>query len=169
MPSLDFELQQQERSNWCWAAVTVSVLRFFSPESQTRQCGIAHDELDLRCCEDAERKCNQVRSLQPPLASIGRLRGEKRAEPLSFDEIRQEIDNGVPVCARIAWRSGGGHFVVISGYDILPKMGEVVIVDDPQAGRSRLTYEGFLSRYKRIGEWTHTYHLTRRARNPAAS
>ena len=169
MPILNFELPLQEHSNWCWAAVTAAIVHFFTPESQVRQCGIAHDELDLRCCEDPERKCNQVHRLQLPLARIGRLRGQQKQGVLSFNEIREEIDAGRPICVRVGWNGGGGHFVVISGYDVLPKMGEVVIIDDPQAGQSRLTYDAFLSRYRKSGSWTHTYPLKGRARASAGN
>jgi len=37
---LDFEIQQQERTKWCWAAVAASVARYYDPLSTFTQCSI---------------------------------------------------------------------------------------------------------------------------------
>jgi len=162
MTDIEFEMEDQLRSNWCWAAVTASVERFFSGQSELRQCGVAHAELNLRCCEEPERRCNQVLKLDLPLKRIGRLRGEAIKAILTFPEIRQEIDKGLPVGVRIGWRGGGGHFVIISGYDLTPTQKNMLIVDDPKFKQSRVPYERLVSRYQGVGEWTHTFHFKRK-------
>lgn len=39
---LHFRIQRQEQSEWCWAAVAVSVERFFDPHSKLTQCEVAN-------------------------------------------------------------------------------------------------------------------------------
>ena len=161
MKQLDFNMQHQEHSNWCWAAVSVSVEQFFSPGKELRQCGMAHLELGFRCCDEPERRCNQPHRLDPPLERVNRLRGRPIAEVLSFAKVQEEIDAGRPVCVRIRWRDGGGHFVVITGYDVSPRGVEQVIVDDPFYRQSRIPIERLRSSYQvDHGKWTATFLLS---------
>jgi hypothetical protein len=161
MANLEFPLQLQKQDNWCWAAISVSVDHFFNPASPWEQCRLAGAELGLDCCQDGStERCNQVRRLDPPLTRVGRLRERPIPRPLTMDEIREEIDGGRPVCARIQWRDGGGHFVLISGYEVTPRGVTVLTIDDPAFDRSRVKFEKFLTDYHTgHGKWTGTFRL----------
>ena len=94
------------------------------------------------------------------------MRGRPIAKVLTFDEIRHEIDAERPICIRIAWRDGGGHFIVIVGYEVTPRGVNKVIVEDPARGRGRalVPYNQLLSNYDvGHGEWTATFFLAVRA------
>ena len=173
MPNITFQMEKQKTVNWCWAAVSVSVNRYFAPDSHWRQCGIVEvvlshakgpDKLPFpvhACCtKPIPRRCNQPWYLEDALKQVDRLRGSPKAVHLSFKKIQREIDAHRPVCARIQWREPGspGHFVVISGYHITRARVRQVDVEDPATGsRSTVHYGTFVSNYRHSGRWTHTY------------
>jgi hypothetical protein len=74
----------------------------------------------------------------------------------SFQQVRDEIDRGRPVGARIGWNNGGGHFVVIYGYSRIGGT-EYFDIDDSLNGKSHLSVTVFSSSYQGTGMWTHTY------------
>jgi hypothetical protein len=78
---------------------------------------------------------------------------------LSFDEIRQEIDAGRPVCVRIGWQPNEayGHFVVIRGYSVSSVGEQWVDITDPYYFDSTVPYHQFVYAYLDAGEWTDTY------------
>jgi hypothetical protein len=158
MKDLDFQMQKQEHSNWCWAAVSVSVDRFFDSGSSWQQCGMAHAELGLPCCEGTDQRCNKPFFLEQALDRVGRLKGSPQPAPLSFSQIKLELDAGHPVGVRIEWNDGSGHFVLITGYNETPGVQRLTI-DDPFYDRSRVSYSGFLNRYQGSGAWTGTFFL----------
>src|ERR1051325_4348522 len=108
------EIQPQEMEQWCWASVSVGVEHYMRPSSHLSQCELAQQVLHHNCCQDRP-PCNESARLQDVLSLLGRLRKivERRRR---FGGMRAEIDAARPVCARIGWEGGGGHFVVIDGY-----------------------------------------------------
>ena len=121
-----FRIQLQEQSEWCWAAVAVSIERYFNPASTMGQCNIANrmlDELpcaqdclpgddgsccgecdDCKCCCHPEC-CDHPAKLEDALQKIYKWRATLD-RPLRFDEIQREIDAGRPIGAGITWKSG---------------------------------------------------------------
>lgn len=159
---MPFQIQKQLEDKWCWAAVAVSVDHYFFPGSTSSQCRIARDVLGVpQCCGDPDA-CNTAAKLQDALDAISRLR-EILPRALLFDEIRQEIDAGQPVCARIGWNGGGGHFVVVSGYRQTVSGTQLVDVADPLFPNSTVLYDEFVSAYQNTeepeggGQWTATF------------
>ncbi len=158
---MPFQIEKQREDLWCWAAVSASVDHYFFPASTSTQCKIAREVLGIdNCCADPDL-CNDKAKLQDALEAVGRLR-ETLPRPLRFEEIRQEIDAFLPVCVRIGWNGGGGHFVVISGYHESPS-GAQVDVADPLFPNSTMYYDDFVSAYQTGvtsgGEWTATFLL----------
>jgi hypothetical protein len=151
-----FQMELQEQDEWCWAAVSLSVERYFSPTSPLTQCMIAGQLLGARCCDDPEA-CNQPAKLQDALKLVRRLTGDPTAGPLSFTDIQKDLDGGRPVCLRIGWDGGGGHFVILVGYGLSRSGARLVEVEDPLYGSSIVIYEEFISRYLSSGQWTATY------------
>jgi hypothetical protein len=159
MAAIAFSMQQQQAQNWCWCAVSVSVDVFFNAASTWQQCIMSARGLSQpTCCVNpVPQPCNQPWYLDRALQIVGRLTGAPTAGPLSFAQVQQVINSGNPVCVRIGWYQGGGHFVVISGWQAQPGQ-QNVIVDDPYFGRSTLDYNQFCTAYRNgQGTWTHTY------------
>jgi hypothetical protein len=165
-----FKIEQQEQSEWCWAAVAASLAKFFDPcdvcskRTLFQQCQIATRVLSplsppppapkLDCCGDPT-PCNIPQVLAEVLKAIGMWR-TTLDRPLTFDEVQQEIDADRPVCVRIEWPDGGGHAVVIRGYRVLASGALQVYVADPLYPSSLVDFDEFTFSYYGDGKWTET-------------
>lgn len=156
---LAFTMQHQLQTEWCWAAVSTSVSHYFDSSSTWTQCGVVNAELrQTTCCANGgSNACNQPWYLQNALTRTGNLASTSGAA--AFSSIDSEIDSGRPVCARIGWSGGGGHFVAIVGYDeaLLATMNYVAIAD-PWYGSSDVAWETFRTSYQGSGTWTDTFY-----------
>src|SRR5947207_2381161 len=128
-----FVMESQEQSEWCWAAVSVSVDHYFSTASNSTQCRVARDVLGLAGCCSNPDPCNEPARLQDALESVNCLAASPTG-PLSFAEVRQVIDASKPVCLRIGWDGGGGHFLALCGYRLSSSGIPLVDVEDPLYG-----------------------------------
>jgi hypothetical protein len=156
--SLAFTMHPQEQSNWCWAAVGVSVARFFNSSTiWQEQCDLTSQELVQVCCPTGTNPtgCNVPWYLDQALIRVGHY-NPYQSRAASLNEIRAEIDSNRPLGVRIAWSSGGGHFVVVSGYSTSP-VGDMVTIEDPVYGQSILLLSTFTTAYQGSGSWTHSY------------
>ena len=97
-----FGVAFQEQDNWCWAAVSTSVSHFFDPASTWTQCSLASNQLNLECCVDAS-PCNETWTLDEPLQVVGCLESYA-VGTTSFDDVRDRIEAGSPVCCTLAGR-----------------------------------------------------------------
>ncbi|HEX5928716.1 MAG TPA: papain-like cysteine protease family protein [Solirubrobacterales bacterium] len=152
---LEFIIQGQEQTQWCWSAVAVSVAEFYEPGGWT-QCQMVCDELEQSsCCEDGStEECNQPWYLDQALERAGVFNGMEGVPPAGIAPIPSEISSGHLFCARIEWSGGGGHFVVIDGYT---EDETRLAIEDPWYGASDLTAETFRGAYQGNGSWTHSY------------
>jgi hypothetical protein len=148
-------MEQQMMSEWCWAAVSVSVDRFFRPDSTHTQCEIAGAALDLQCCADGAAappaQCNAPHELNPVLGRLHLLAADPLLKPLAFADVQKQIDAGNPICVLIKWldKQGKvgdrGHFIAISGYRVTPLGKQFVSITDPFYGSSDIDYTQFSS------------------------
>lgn len=152
---LDFSMQAQQQTNWCWAAVSTSVALFYDPASTWTQCAVANGELGRNdCCgTGASGPCNVYGFLGSSLNRVGHLASQTGSSS-TFATVRAEIDAGRPLGVRTAWSGGGAHFLCIIGYRIYEQM---LAVDDPWYGKSDVDYATFSSSYQGSGSWTHSY------------
>ncbi len=164
-----FDVQRQQQSNWCWAAVTTSLLNFFNEENSLAQCQVVQQCLSLLsdfdsaatdCVQHSRSKaCNRTFKLPDALDEMDLLFARCNYA-LTLDEVRQQIHAGVPVGVRIGWRGGGGHFVLITAVFDEPE-GEVQswlrVADPLDQAASYITWQTLRDRYKGSGRWTHSY------------
>jgi Papain-like cysteine protease AvrRpt2 len=167
MPEL-FKIETQKKSEWCWAAVAVSIEKYFNPKSTLTQCEVAKEVLDAKNKECSDPEINLPASLTIALHQRGWLSG-KMNSPLSFDLVRQEIDAGRPVCARIKWNGGGAHFIVLTGYEILQSGARHLDVADPLNPNTTVDYDAVRDNYYGEGQWVATYLVTNSAKNPVST
>ena len=158
---LNFAMQAQLQSQWCWAATSVSVSSYYDSGAAWTQCSMVNAEKGLTtCCEDGSSEpCNAPNVLSAPLRRADVLDRMQQGS-VDYDVIRREIDAGRPVGLRLEWSdTNTGHFVVIEGCQ--SSGDERVALEDPLAGAFDLPFttltEGL---YQGTGTWTHTY-LTR--------
>jgi len=148
--SVPLAMQHQKRSEWCWAAVSVSVNLFFRPEATHTQCEIAGSVLELSCCKDsAPAQCNTPHELHPVLGRLHLLARDPVLKPLTFHQVQQEIDAGRPICALIKWLDNAGnltdrgHFIALAGYRVTPAQTQFVSIADPLYGPSSVNFAEF--------------------------
>jgi hypothetical protein len=154
--SLNFTMQAQTQSNWCWAATATSVSHFYWWFSPWVQCTVANAELGRNdaCHSPVPAGANVPWYLDKALTRTNNFVSITGAA--TFTQVRNEIDAGRPVGARIGWNGGGGHFMVIYGYSIIAGT-TYFDIDDPIYGKSHLTVNDFATNYQGSGSWTHTY------------
>lgn len=152
---MPFQIQTQKQSHWCWAAVASSIDKHLNPASTWDQCRVAGAAQRIPCCGHPPPmdSCDRPWRLSEALQSINRRPGLVDS-PVSLETLKAEITAGYPVCARIEWNSGGGHFVVIDGFWTVDPW---ISVRDPLYLDQALPYETFRDSYYGLGTWTHSY------------
>jgi hypothetical protein len=153
---LNFTMQTQEQSNWCWAGVSNSVSHFYDNASTWTQCSVANTQLGRNdCCgAGASGACNVYGYLDKGLQEVGHF-DHIDSGTTSYGTLRDQIRNGRPVGIRIAWSGGGAHFIAAVGAD----PGDFVLVGDPGGGSvSLVAYNTLKSSYNGSGTWTNTYY-----------
>jgi hypothetical protein len=172
-------MQKQWQINWCWAAVAVSVHDFLDPQpaaaplwtQPTLATALLNQVLPgagLNCSVFADAisttGCNQAEGLDVALTITGNLRknGFLAGSYLAFDCLQSWVSVGLPVCARIVWRSEGAHFIALDGCGVTASGQQVVHVQDPIPGvaPSFWYYEDLLDHYDEIGYWDDSYLVT---------
>ena len=149
-------VQKQENSEWCWAAVTVSVDLFFRPTSTHTQCDVAGGVLRRVCCSGGKLSksdpCNVPHALHTVLGRFHLLADDPIRKPLTFLQVKREIDAGRPVCVLVKWRnndgsvSDRGHFIAIKGYRVATDGKQFLSITDPFYRPSEINYEDFSSK-----------------------
>lgn len=158
--TLLFTMVRQTETNWCWAAVSTSVSHFFNHSSTWTQCLVANAAWSRSdCCgSGASNACNKPWYLDRAL-TIVRVFDRMIARSELFSTVQNEINSGRPLCIRIGWSSGGGHFLSIYGWQITPSGAEFYYVDDPIYGSQRIARRKLESLYQGSGRWTHSYYV----------
>jgi hypothetical protein len=153
-------MQTQTREEWCWAAVSVSVSRFYEAQSPWTQCRLVNSELGLtNCCSGASAACNQPWYLEFGLQRVKHL-AVKLGSSVSFADVGSELEARRPLACWIRWPDGTGHFVVLNGYATdfgATPPAQWVSVQDPRYGHSDYPYLKFLTSYRKVGTWVFSY------------
>ncbi|WP_197289749.1 fascin domain-containing protein [Saccharothrix sp. NRRL B-16348] len=161
--SVDFDMQHQEQTWWCWNAASVSVAKFYNRNAAWTQGLLANAEFARNdCVVDAGREspCNWGRWPDGPLDKVGHF-GERLNNALTSMQLATELAKPAPVVVNIAWRDGngtivGGHIVALRGRSLRDGV-EWVSVSDPWSGDSDMTYDNFRNRYPDNGLWNVSY------------
>ena len=156
MVDLRFNMETQKQTQWCWAAVSVSTSKHFDSLSSWTQCKMVNGELgQTTCCSaGSSESCNQPWYLDLALTRTNNLSGAATQDALTLAKIKAEINAKRPVGVRIGWSGGGGHFVIIDGYNSATKE---ISVRDPFYGSSVYSLTAFKTKYQSTGAWSHTY------------
>ena len=151
----------QRRSFWCWAAVAMSIARYYDSESPVTQCWIANRALGRSdCCFDGPgtEPCNVQGALSTALRTVGHY--ESQQDP-DVAEVRRQINQQRPVGIFIRWTPTDGHFASICGYGDSPEGTEFVVADPRYGNRSVLASDLLEGRYRGAGTWTELYLTSR--------
>ena len=135
--------------------MSTSVSHFYDPASPWAQCEVVNAELgQTTCCQNGSSSaCNQPWYLDKALTRTGNLASfSGGVDPMS--SVESQVNGRRVVGARIGWSGGGGHFVILDGYN---DASATLHVDDPFYGPSDISYDTFRTSYQGTGSWTHTY------------
>jgi len=153
---LPFTMQAQTQSNWCWAATSTSVSRYYSILSPWTQCKVASEELGQTCCTTpVPGACNVPWFLDSALTRTNNF-VSVQGGTVAWSTVKSELEKGLVVGARIGWSGGGGHFMVLHGVSSIG-VTNYLHIDDPIYGQSVWTYQQFATNYQGSGSWSHTY------------
>ncbi len=161
---LNYDQQLQQQDKWCWAAVSVSICRFYDPSNRVTQCELANSQKgQTTCCQDGTtEQCNQPHNTASVVQFLGNL-AEDRSDSLSFEAVQDQILAGAPVGVIIFWKNpdgtlnGNSHVVVAEGYSARTRC---IAIEDPWFGTSVWSYEKYKS--NKDSDWKETL-LTKRA------
>ncbi|PSL19567.1 papain-like cysteine protease family protein [Chitinophaga ginsengisoli] len=154
---LNFNMEAQTQSNWCWAATSKSVSFFYSALlNPWTQCKIASAELGQTCCTSpVPGPCNVPWYLDKALTRTKNF-VQLISGTMTWEAVKAQIDAGLVVGTRIGWSGGGGHFMAIYGVSKILNT-KYFHIDDPIYGKSVLTVNQFSTNYQGSGSWTHSY------------
>lgn len=181
---MDFTMEKQRRTFWCWTAVAASVSKYYDNKSQWAQCLVVQKaEIvpeggcggNWEGCPLVTKKngtavcvpdggavvCNKPWYFNRALSFTGNFKSFVKGAQTK-EVICEEINANRPLGVRVQLKinpSAGGHFLAITGIDYDSSM---LTIDDPYYGRSRLSYEVFVSNYLNCFEWSHTYFTVRK-------
>jgi hypothetical protein len=146
----------QRRPFWCWAAVAMSVDRFYNRDSPVTQCQIAGKVLRRSDCCTADElgACDSQTSLTKALKAVDRYHGSQRADPRLACRL---LDRDQPVGIFIQWTRTAGHFAALCGYSISRSGLEFVVADPKYGERPVLDAELRNGLYRGSGRWTRLY------------
>jgi hypothetical protein len=160
------DLAYQEQTEWCWAAcmqMTLLGLGLSSP----RQCQLAGmafgppfpgADPGQGCCKSPSNStCNQALPVERVGGEYSRwgIQPNKLDTPVSLETLIWEINNGRPVEVGLSWDGGGGHAILVVGWDENDE-GSFVIVNDPQQGAGSVWYADLVAAYG-YGSWVWTW------------
>ncbi|MER7846954.1 papain-like cysteine protease family protein [Kitasatospora sp. NPDC096077] len=112
---LNITMQQQQQTNWCWAASGNTIATWFGYNySQNQFCNAAFGRSVDSNCPNSQASLADV---QNGLSWVGITPGSYVTGYLRYSTVQSEVDANRPVETRIQWSSGGGHMHVLYGYD----------------------------------------------------
>lgn len=158
----NYQVQIQLLENWCWAAVTSSISRYYDSSSPWTQNNLAAELIHRSCQNGGELSgfppiCDSVFDVATALRKTKNYAPGARRK-LTLTEIKKQIDGQWPVCCQIRWEAlEGSHFVVIYGYE-----NDWLRIGDPsqEAGAIDIQYAELAFNYRGDGEWVRSIATT---------
>lgn len=115
---LRIELQNQQHVAGSWAAVGATIATFHGKKSTPNSfCAQAFGQAKGTKCPEAKSRAAKLPRMQTGFKRLGIVPGRLSDTPPSFAELVKEIDAGRPVAVRVHWTVGGGHMLVLYGYN----------------------------------------------------
>ena len=167
-----FRVQRQEQTQWCWAAVTASLLSLLDPNNQTQseivQRSLTGDDL------------NRPQDITAIAKKLG-LAVKYTSRQLALCELRDGIKQGLPIPLQINWRmpdgevGEAGHYVVLTGIgpDVAEENQTLIKIEDPSKGELQMTFAELKNDYpgaankhlyssEKSGVWTWTHRIEKK-------
>jgi len=162
----------QEETQWCWAGVSQAVLKYY--KKNKKQGVIANFAWGRKDCnkKPVPANCNQPNYMYGTKGSIQGILNHwgvscvSTAKHLAFIKVKKQINEhppkvvggpkvkGYPLIIRYGWWNGGGHFIIIRGYDTAGK--KLHVVDPWFANGYGIFKYSYVKKKAGHHTWTHT-------------
>ncbi|WP_244666921.1 papain-like cysteine protease family protein [Myceligenerans indicum] len=113
--SLAATIYVQEKSNWCWAATSKTVVKRTTGNTPS-QCTLVKRGKNSSTCPNVTGTFGQNVSYALADSGVSNI-GTVSLGALTYSAFRGEIDSSRLVMIRWGWSSGGGHMLVLKGYN----------------------------------------------------
>ncbi|MDG3008448.1 papain-like cysteine protease family protein [Paludisphaera mucosa] len=145
---LSIEPKLQEQSEWCWAACLDMVLEANADFSKN-QCDFANAAYELTgcCLAPSSSLCNQpipVIQFRQEYERYG-FAAQFYNGSISFNAVKLEVDADRPVQVGVSWTGGGGHAMLITGWDQEGTEQFVFVTNSLDRTKTRVRYSDFLT------------------------
>jgi hypothetical protein len=149
--SLAVDVEVQQKTRWCWAAIGSALTRFYRPATPLTQRQTASVVL-VRDCQANPDGCNHMLAMPLVLTRLGFADGHAGIVP--FEDLVGPLSSGRPIAVRVS-RGGVQHFMLCKGYD-QPR--RLIEIDDPADGRTHaIPYDALRTGQSLLGSWLDTY------------
>lgn len=151
---LDLAQIYQEETNWCWAAVAESVMRYYGYDyTQTQIAEYGTEGANEWNWLTGESSNPTRRGIDLILDHFARLQTIGYDVSLDYNQSSQNMNGMKPIFVRWGWNSGGGgHFVVMKGLE-----GTTTYLMDPWYGPTINTFAW--TQYGGGHTWTHSLEM----------
>ncbi|WP_405005964.1 C39 family peptidase [Kitasatospora purpeofusca] len=149
---LNITMQQQQQTNWCWAASGNTIATWYGyTYSQNQFCNAAFGRSTNSGCPNSQATLGDV---QNGLSWVGINPGSYVTGYLRYTTVQTEVNANRPIETRIQWSSGGGHMHVVYGFDTSNNW---VYWGDPWPSNTRYNWADY-NYYVSNGtfSWTHS-------------
>lgn len=155
----DFAIQQQQMSEWCWAACTSAICSFYNdnPVPSQPELEAALNSKPSCAYGPLTEFCNDPCDLETSLTYVTHL-GQAFSDVLLPDFVLNELSRQKPICCQMDIPGIGGHAVII--VDVQQNNSQVMLqVADPANGQIMpMLYEDFRDNYRGGGgTWNRSY------------
>lgn len=153
---LNVKLFKQKEDLWCGPACLQMVCNYVTRKK------ISQKKLHKACTGNSRNTTVTVSQMKKAARKQG-MSVHAYHRPLSEAEVATQIVGNKPIIARIGWKNGGGHVVVIKGYECINIEEMYIYINDPwpDTGEQKIKYTDFKDHAYEAngggeGEWTHS-------------
>lgn len=165
---LDVLLIGQETNQWCWAATAQMTTKFAGVTvKQCNQCEQANTRFGHNDCCNSPTPATCIQPGWPDYTTLGfnTPTTTQSGTALTFAQLRTEIDANRPVNYSWGWTGGGGHMMMVVGYQYYSDTDKYVYIRDPWppgTGNSRwITYAEFVAGADHV-HWQDIYNIVKK-------
>ena len=161
--SLPVPLLPQTTDKWCWAASGQMCMQFIGT-TDVRQCVQANNKFGLSNCCNAIVPGDCINGSFPEFEKYNFSCNRTSNNALSWNEIKKQISClHKPVAFTWKYNGGGGHMMVLTGYQVVGNE-KLVVVNDPLevniGSTYTLSYDEYVSSSIHT-HWDDFYNITK--------
>lgn len=157
--------EQQEKTNWCWAATSVVVAKYYGKTTIYLSQGgilvpVTQSNHALKTQGSTNNNTRNITDIQSDFLNCYNISSSYTANSLSTGDTTSQLYSNTPVYIRQQWAGGtNGHAVLITGY--ITAAAQFRVMDPLTGGHLYHTYSTLTSAYPDplsnvTGTWTHT-------------